>query len=51
MTEFVLAQRLFERHGMATVIADPKDLRYAGGRLTSAGQPIRRQPAPRHLHA
>ncbi len=38
--EFRLFQRLFERHGMAAVIADPADLAWRGGVLTHNGQPI-----------
>ncbi len=38
--EFVLAQRLFARHGIDAVIADPKSLIYEGGRLLHVGAPI-----------
>lgn len=38
--EFILAQRLFTRHGIDAVIADPKSLSYEGGRLLHAGEPI-----------
>ncbi len=38
--EFVLAQRLFTRHGIDAVIADPKSLIYEGGRLLHGGAPI-----------
>ena len=38
--EFALAQRLFQRHGIDAVIADPKDLKYTGDHLLSGVQPI-----------
>lgn len=38
--EFVLAQRLFQRHGIDAVIADGAALSYEGGRLLAAGQPV-----------
>lgn len=31
--EFILFQRLFERHGLQAVIADPRELRFHGGAL------------------
>ncbi|MBI4987220.1 MAG: hypothetical protein HZC23_00195 [Rhodocyclales bacterium] len=31
--EFLLFKKLFERHGLATVICDPAELRFAGGAL------------------
>lgn len=38
--EFLLARRLFEAHGVAAVIADPRSLSHAGGRLLADGRPI-----------
>jgi len=38
--EFVLAQRLFQKHGIESVIADPRQLRYQGGQLSFQDQPI-----------
>jgi hypothetical protein len=38
--EFLLAQRFFQRHGIDSVIADAVQLRYEGGQLLIAGQPI-----------
>lgn len=38
--EFVLFQRLFERHGIAAVIASPEALEYRDGRLWSGSLPI-----------
>lgn len=38
--EFVLARRMFEKHGIGAVIADAEDLRYENGQLTLAGQQI-----------
>lgn len=38
--EFLLAQRLLQRHGLEAVIADPAQLRHAGGRLTVDGRPV-----------
>lgn len=38
--EFVLAQRFFEKHGIEAVIADPKALHHANGRLSFDGKPI-----------
>ena len=38
--EFRLFQRLFERVGMATVIADPTELHWRDGKLWHAGEPI-----------
>lgn len=38
--EFLLFQRLFERHGLSTVIADPEELQWRGGRLWHGEVPI-----------
>ncbi len=38
--EFLLAKRLFERHGIDAVVADAKDLRYEAGRLLADGSPV-----------
>jgi hypothetical protein len=38
--EFLLAKRLFERHGMEALIADPHELRFEHDVLQHAGQPI-----------
>lgn len=38
--EFALFQRLFERHGIAAVIADPGELVFADGRLSLDGESI-----------
>lgn len=38
--EFLLAQRFFERHGLAARIVDPAELRFSGGRLSHDGEPI-----------
>jgi len=38
--EFVLAKRLFERHGIEAVVADARDLRYEGGALLEGGSPV-----------
>ena len=38
--EFLLFQRLFARHGLQTVIADPADLRWHAGRLWQGEQAI-----------
>lgn len=38
--EFLLFQRLFESHGIATVIVEPSELRWASGQLTVDGAPI-----------
>lgn len=38
--EFLLFQRLFERHGLRAVIADPAELAWRGGRLWHADLPI-----------
>lgn len=38
--EFLLFQRLFERHGIAAVIADPSDLQWRAGRLWHGEQAI-----------
>ena len=38
--EFVLARRLFERHGIDAVVADAADLAYEDGRLLAAGAPV-----------
>ena len=37
---FVLAQRLFQKHGIEAVIADASELRYERGRLLVEGEPI-----------
>jgi hypothetical protein len=38
--EFILFQRLFQRHGIRTVISDPSDLKFELGVLTHATLPI-----------
>ncbi len=38
--EFLLAQRLFTHAGLQTIIADPNELSYEGGRLAVAGTKI-----------
>jgi hypothetical protein len=38
--EFLLAQRLLAKRGFTAVIADAGELRYEGGRLIAAGQPV-----------
>lgn len=38
--EFELFRRLFERHGIAAVIADPADFSQAGGRLLHQGETV-----------
>ena len=38
--EFLLARRLFLKHGIETVIADAGQLRYERGRLLTEGQPV-----------
>ncbi len=38
--EFVIAQKLLERHGFEAVIADARSLRYECGHLQSEGRPI-----------
>lgn len=38
--EFLLFKRLFESHGIAAVIADPRELRFRDGRLHHADGPI-----------
>jgi hypothetical protein len=38
--EFLLAQRLFKKHGIAATIADGRDLQYADGRLLTAGHSV-----------
>jgi hypothetical protein len=38
--EFVLAKRLLEAHGIAALIADPRDLVFGDGRLSAAGETI-----------
>ena len=38
--EFCLFQKMFERAGIATVIADAAELRWDSGRLTHQGEPI-----------
>jgi uncharacterized circularly permuted ATP-grasp superfamily protein len=39
-SEFVWLRDRFSEHGLPTVIADPADLRYAGGRLLAGDTPI-----------
>lgn len=38
--EFVLAKRFFERNGVRAVIADPRELVFAGGQLLHEGEPV-----------
>lgn len=38
--EFLLVQRLLERHGHSVIIADPSELEYHGGELRSGGRRI-----------
>ncbi len=38
--EFLLAQRLFQKHGIEAVIADGGQLQYEGGQLLSEGKPV-----------
>ena len=38
--EFLLAQRLLERHGLRAPVVDAAQLRYEGGRLTAAGEAV-----------
>jgi hypothetical protein len=38
--EFILAQRLFAKHGIEALVADAEQLRYEGGRLLAGGGPI-----------
>ncbi|HYH17098.1 MAG TPA: hypothetical protein VD995_00645 [Azospirillum sp.] len=38
--EFLLARRFFEARGLAAVVADPRDLTYAEGRLLADGRPV-----------
>ena len=38
--EFALFKELFEQHGIAAVIADPRDLVRAGDRLLCGGEPV-----------
>jgi hypothetical protein len=38
--EFLLAQRFFMKHGMEALVADAQQLRYEGGALLLAGQPV-----------
>jgi hypothetical protein len=38
--EFVLAQRLFMKHGIDAVVADAGQLGYEGGRLRAGGEPV-----------
>ncbi|MGB9354018.1 MAG: hypothetical protein WCB21_00620 [Azonexus sp.] len=38
--EFALFKELFEQHGIAAVIADPRDLVRAGNRLLCGGEPV-----------
>ncbi len=40
LPEFLLFQRLFERHGIAAWICDPAELENVGGALTLRGQPV-----------
>jgi hypothetical protein len=39
-TEFILFQEYFTRHGLNCVIADPREVEYAGGRLRAGETPI-----------
>ena len=38
--EFVLFQDYFERQGVSCVIADPREMQYANGKLIAAGAPV-----------
>jgi len=38
--EFLLAQRFFQKHGIAATIADGRELQYENGRLLTAGHPV-----------
>ena len=38
--EFLLVQRLLERHGISTIVAAPHTLDYASGVLSAAGAPV-----------
>ncbi len=38
--EFLLAQRLLQKHGIGAVIADGRQLQYEDGRLLSKGKPV-----------
>jgi hypothetical protein len=38
--EFVLAQRLLQRHGVDAIVADATDLVYAAGALSADGKPV-----------
>jgi hypothetical protein len=38
--EFILFQDYFARQGIDCIIADPRELEYAGGRLIAAGAPV-----------
>jgi len=38
--EFVIASRMLERHGIETIIADPRSLALDSGRLQSNGRPV-----------
>jgi hypothetical protein len=40
LPEFLLFQRLFERHGLRAEIADPAELELSGGRLRLRGRPL-----------
>lgn len=40
LPEFLLFQRLFERHGVRAEIADPAELEPSGGRLRLRGRPV-----------
>jgi hypothetical protein len=39
-SEFLLAQRIFQKHGIDALIVDGNQLRYVGGQLFAEGQPI-----------
>jgi hypothetical protein len=39
-SEFEILQARFEREGVPTIVCDPRDLEFAGGRLTAAGRRI-----------
>jgi hypothetical protein len=39
-SEFVLFRDYFERQGVRCVIADPREVEYAGGRLVAGGEPV-----------
>jgi hypothetical protein len=38
--EFLLAQRFFQKHGIAATIADGRELQYENGKLLTAGLPV-----------